>query len=287
MNLDTVDDLLDEVCGWSDVDWVKLVGKVAIQADKYQRLRLFWASGRPEARSMMTVIKKHIPQVEVREKESNSTTSVNYLAAIFKWEEGEVEIVEDRVRVVFEALASYLEDFQLSYGFRKHVEKQTLDMTAAVNESIMHLAVSFKGHVMSKLEFPDTANAIEPPDIRIRLDEVLENFCYIVSYASRVTYPPEIDRKFNTFYSQTERIWHPNVVLMVAAMVQLMFEDFKNLKTTGFQCALHLAIWNLGMAGEAPFKKSKENDCYVWMKIAGLLNLNYYKCMDGYNYRYG
>ena len=69
-------------------------------------------------------------------------------------------------------------------------------MTTAVNQSIkQHLVISFNGHVMSKLEFPDFANAVEPPDIRIGLDAVLENFCYIVSYASRVTYPPEIDKK--------------------------------------------------------------------------------------------
>ena len=93
--MDTVDDLLNEVCGWTDMDWVRSVGKIAIQANKHQRLRLFWASGRPEAKSMMTVIKNHIPLIEVREKVSNSTASLNYLAAIFKWEEGEIEIVED------------------------------------------------------------------------------------------------------------------------------------------------------------------------------------------------
>ena len=285
--MDTIDDLMNEVCGWTDMDWVKSVGKIAVTANKYQRLRLFWASGRPEAKSMMRVIRNHVPVIEVRDKLTTTTTSMNYVAAIFRWEEGEIEIVEARIRVIFQALASYLEDFQLSYGFRKHVEKQSLDMTAAVKESIMHLVVSFKGHVMSRLEFPDVANALEPPDITIGLDEVLDKFCYIVSFASRVTYPPEIDRKFNRFYSRTKRIWHPNVVLMVAAMVQLMFEDFGNVQSASFQCALHLAIWNLGFAGEAPFKGSKENDQYVWLKIAGLLNVNYYKCMDGYNYRYG
>ena len=94
----TVDDLLNEVCGWTDMEWVKLVGRIAIQADKHQRLRLFWASGRPEAKSMMTVIKNYIPLVEVREKVSRTTTNVDYLAAIFKWEEGEIEIVEDRIK---------------------------------------------------------------------------------------------------------------------------------------------------------------------------------------------
>jgi hypothetical protein len=285
--MDGAETLFTMVCDWDDMEWVKYVGKIAVHATKNERLRLFWASSFPEARTMMELIKHHVPLIEVRENNSIHTTLLHYLDVLVKWDEEEIEIVDSRTRVVLEALTSYLEDFQISYGFRKHVEKQSSDMVEVINKTIEGIAVSFKGHTMSELDFPDPTKAKPPPDLRIELSRVLKSFCYIVSYASRVTYPPEIDKKFRTFRSRTERIWHPNVVLMVAAMIQHLFEDFGVIKTPAFQCAIHLSIWSLGLSGPAPFTTSKDNDRYVWERVADLLGVNYYKCLEGHKYRYG
>jgi hypothetical protein len=212
------------------------------------------------------------------------TKPVSFLEGILAWEQGRGVVIDLRLRAILDGLKRYVEEFKMAWSFRKRLQPMVQSKVETLTNCLKLLRLKIRSH--PQLEFP-IATDRRPPPIDVCIPAVLEKFMYIIQYLGRVPYPPMIDTKFGTAMSGTRTVWHPNLSVVLSSLIFTIREDVGVLNNLNFQCALHLTIWILGMAGEAPFKGDKVNELFVWEIVTALLNLEYDGCRTDVEYQFG
>ena len=210
---------------------------------------------------------------------------VAFLQGILAWEQERAVISDLRLRAILDGLKRYIEEFKMAWSFRKKLQPTVQSKVETLAACLQMLRIQIESHPRP-LEFPITTNQ-RPPPIDVCIPVVLEKFMYIIQYLGRVPYPPLLDTKFGTTTSGTKAVWHPNISVILSSIIFTIREDVGALNNRNFQCAMHLTIWLLGMAGEAPFKDEKVNELFVWEIIAALLNVEFVGCRTDVEYRFG
>ena len=210
---------------------------------------------------------------------------VAFLQGILAWEQERAVIIDLRLRAILDGLKRYIEEFKMAWSFRKKLQPTVQSKVETLATCLNMLRIQIDSHPQP-LEMPITTDQ-RPPPIDVCIPTILEEFMYIIQYLGRVPYPPVLDTKFGTTRSGTKPVWHPNISVVLSSIIFTIREDVGALNNRNFQCAMHLTIWLLGMAGEAPFKDEKANELFVWEIIAALLNVEFVGCRTDVEYRFG
>ncbi len=205
---------------------------------------------------------------------------VAFLQGILAWEQDRAIVVDLRLRAILEGLKRYVEDFKIAWSFRRRLQPLVQSKVKTLTTCLKKLRIQIASHPDSS-NFPFETEE-RPPPMDICIPSVLEKFMYIIQYLGRVPYPPILDTKFGTSMSGSRPVWHPSLCVVLSSIVFKLRDDVGALNDNNFQCALHLTIWLLGMAGEKPFRNEKDNELVLWNVVAALLNVDSVGCRQNH-----